>query len=151
MLEIFQKNGVAINGYDVVAFHTQNLAVKGTSSYSHHWGGVDWYFKDEQHLNLFQQDPEKYIPQFGGYCAFGASEGYLAAPKPQALTIQDGKLYLNLAKYVRNRLKEKMDEKIEKANQHWPSIKSSNPITAKPIPIWWKYQFLKLVGKDLFS
>jgi len=148
---IFQEDGVAIKGYDVVAYFRENRAIKGEETYSYKWADVKWLFSSQDHLNLFKSNPEQYLPQYGGYCAFGASEGYLAGTKPEAFTIYNDKLYLNFAKYVRKRWSEKIDAKIAKADRLWPDAKVTKPIGAKPIPIWWKYQLLKLVGKDLFK
>ncbi len=149
--EIFHKNGVAIGGYDPVAYFKLNEAVKGRPQVSYSWEGVTWYFSSAAHMNLFIARPAAYIPQYGGFCAFGVSNGYKASTRPQAFSIIDGKLYLNFAKYVKRRWAARQLEHIESANKAWNGIKEDSPIKAHPIPIWWKYQFLKLVGRDLFE
>lgn len=148
---IFHKNGVAIGGYDPVAYFELNEAVKGSPQVSYEWEGLDWYFSSLTHKNLFLESPEAYIPQYGGFCAFGVSNGYKASTRPNAFSIIDGKLYLNFAKYVKRRWTAKQSGHITSANSAWGNIKEDTPIKAHPIPIWWKYQFLKLVGKDLFE
>lgn len=150
-MAIFQEDGVAIKGYDVVAYFRENRAIIGEETYSYKWADTKWLFGSQEYLDLFKSDPEKYLPQYGGYCAFGTSEGYLAATNPEAFTIYRGKLYLNFAKYVRKRWSEKIDAKIATADRLWPDAKVTQPIKAKPIPIWWKYQLFKLFGKDLFK
>lgn len=86
-----------------------------------------WYFASADHLLKFKADPEKYAPQFGGYCAYGMSRGYKAKTDPEAWTIVDGKLYLNYNLDVRKLWNEKQAEFIEKANTNWPTSKNDNP------------------------
>ena len=149
--EIFHAKGVALKGYDAVAFFTLNQAVKGAKEKTYRWRELEWRFSDEAHLDLFKAAPEQYVPEYGGYCAFGASEGYKAPTKPAAFTLIGGKLYLNFAHYVKRRWMEKMEAKLAMADRLWPETRLAVPIKAHPIPIWWKYQFLKLLGKDLFE
>ena len=59
--------GVAIKGFDTVAYHTEGRAVKGNSKFSHKWNDAKWYFVSEAHRDLFIKDPESYAPQYGGY------------------------------------------------------------------------------------
>ena len=59
--------GVAIKGYDAVAYHTEGRAVKGKSKYSHKWNDAKWYFTSAENKDLFAADPERYAPQYGGY------------------------------------------------------------------------------------
>ena len=149
--EIFHRNGIALRGYDVVAYFILDRAVEGMQTLSFEWKDKQWWFSSEEHLELFRQNPQSYEPQYGGYCAFGVSNGYKASTKPAAFTIIDGKLYFNFAGYVKRRWTEKQAMHITSANQKWEEVKETVPIGAKPIPIWWKYQFLKLFGKDIFG
>lgn len=87
--------GVAINGYDTVAYFTDSKAVKGSPAFTTAWNGAQWQFASKAHLDLFQAKPEKYAPQYGGYCAYGVSQGYLVSIEPEQFTVLDGKLYLN--------------------------------------------------------
>ncbi len=87
--------GIAINGYDTVAYFTDNKAVKGSEAHAYSWMGAKWQFASQQHLELFKATPEKFAPQYGGYCAYGVSQGYLVSIEPEQFTILDGKLYLN--------------------------------------------------------
>jgi YHS domain-containing protein len=59
--------GVAIKGYDTVAYHTKGQALKGSSKYAHKWNDATWYFSSQEHKDLFIKDPEKYAPRYGGY------------------------------------------------------------------------------------
>lgn len=88
------SSGVAINGYDPVAYHTQGKAQKGNTTHSLHWNNVTWYFVSNDHKALFQADPELYAPKFGGYCAIAISKGLTANVDPEFWHIEDGKLFL---------------------------------------------------------
>ena len=117
------KEGIAINGYDPVAYFTENTPVLGRSDLEYSWRGATWRFSNEQHLKQFQTEPDKYAPQYGGYCAFGLSNGYKASTSPDAWTIVDGKLYLNYNKDVRGEWLPKKDELIVKADSNWTAIR----------------------------
>ena len=88
------SNGVAINGYDTVAYHKLGQASKGDSAYSVTWNNVEWHFVSAEHRSLFEADPERYAPQFGGYCATAVSIGITVDTDPQSWHIEKGKLYL---------------------------------------------------------
>ena len=100
---IFSTNDGAIKGYDPVAYFNQSEAVKGKSEYTTIWKEADWYFSSKENLEAFKADPEKYGPQFGGYCAFGVSKGALYKIEPDAWKIVDGKLYLNYNKSIQQK------------------------------------------------
>ncbi len=87
--------GIAINGYDTVAYFTEKKPVKGSDAYSFKWQGGTWKFASQQNLDLFKGNPEKYAPQYGGYCAYGVAQGYLVSVEPEQFSIIDDKLYLN--------------------------------------------------------
>src|SRR5213596_2103779 len=88
-------DGVAINGFDVVAFHTQKKAIKGSADLMYEWSGAKWLFSTQSNLDLFKVDPEKYTPQYGGHCALGMSDGNLSKkPTEGEFEIYRGKLYL---------------------------------------------------------
>ena len=116
--QIFQQNGVAVNGYDVVAYF-ENIAVKGEARYSQQWNGVAWHFANEGNRAVFAADPERYAPQYGGFCAYAMSKGSLAATDPRAWTIHNGKLYLNFSIQVRQLWKQDIDRNILLADQNW--------------------------------
>ena len=87
--------GIAINGFDTVAFFTEKKALRGKPEHSFEWMGAKWLFASQENLSLFKANPEKYAPQYGGNCAFGASEGYISKkPANGMFEIMDGKLYL---------------------------------------------------------
>src|SRR6187549_1973554 len=96
--EVFTSKGYAVNGYDVVGYFTQGKPVEGKKTFLYQWHNAYWLFSTKQNLDSFSHSPEKYAPQFGGYCAYGVSEGHKATTEPDAWTIVDGKLYLNYNK-----------------------------------------------------
>jgi len=91
----YEPNGVAIRGYDTVAYFTQSKPVEGMEQFSTQWSGATWRFSSQENLDLFVTEPEKYAPQYGGYCAYGVAQESLVKIEPDQWTIVDGKLYLN--------------------------------------------------------
>jgi hypothetical protein len=89
------RTDTAINGYDTVAYITLNKPVKGLDNLAHEWMGAKWKFSTQAHLDLFKANPEKYAPQYGGYCAYGVAKGQLVKVDPTQFTVREGKLYLN--------------------------------------------------------
>jgi YHS domain-containing protein len=124
--EIFVKDGYAIGGYDPVAFFTESKPVKGAESISITWKNAKWLFSTQKHADMFKANPEKYAPQYGGYCAYGCSRGYKAKTEADAFTISDGKLYFNYN--IKTRAEWLKDTKayIEKADAEWEKIKEKN-------------------------
>jgi len=116
--------GIAIKGYDPVAYFTKGRAMKGSEEFTHKWLGTPWHFANAKHLGLFAADPVKYAPQFGGYCADGVAYGQSTANvDPEAWRIIDGKLYLNYDKGAAAELEE-VPGQINKAKTNWPNIKA---------------------------
>ncbi|MBS29434.1 MAG: YHS domain protein [Alphaproteobacteria bacterium] len=100
---VFNTGGKAIRGYDPVAYFTEEKAVKGKSEHSFTFQGAIWQFSSAANQELFAANPEKYAPQYGGYCAWAVVNNYTASIDPDAWSICDGKLYLNYSKLVRAR------------------------------------------------
>lgn len=112
----------AISGYDTVAYFTQNKAVKGSSNFKYSYKGATWYFSSNEHLNLFKSAPEKYAPQYGGYCAYAVAMNYTASADPKQWSIEDGRLYLNYDADIKQKwLKNKKDYIIQ-ADDNWPDV-----------------------------
>jgi YHS domain-containing protein len=124
--EVFIKSDGAIQGYDPVAYFKESKPVKGKKEFQHEWKGATWYFSSAQNLKDFKAAPEKYAPQYGGYCAWGMSRGYKAPTSADAWTIVDGKLYLNYNTDVRKKWNEDQKGNIEKADASWPTVKDQN-------------------------
>ena len=115
-------NGVAIQGYDAVAYHTQQQAVKGSRAFTHVWRGATWQFATAEHRDRFAASPESFMPQFGGFCAYGVSRGYAVDIDPEAFAVVDGRLYLNYSKRVQRTWNQDRAGYIEKARQNWPKV-----------------------------
>lgn len=124
--EVFSESSAAIRGYDPVAYFTQSKPVKGDAALVYQWKGANWYFSSKKNLDDFKKDPVKYAPQYGGYCAFGCSNGYKAPIDPNAWTIVNGKLYLNYSLGVKEEWNKNRDERIQKADKNWPNIKDKD-------------------------
>ena len=114
--------GVAIKGYDPVAYFTQSKPIKGEKAHSHKWNGATWRFANARHLELFKASPDKYAPQFGGYCAWAVSQNYTANIDPSQWTVYKEKLYLNYDKDVQKKWLADKDNFIELATKNWPGI-----------------------------
>jgi len=121
--EIFAPGGKAIKGYDVVAFFKEAGPVAGADSLTYRYKDADWLFANRANLEAFKADPEKYLPQYGGYCAYGTSQGHKAPTEAETWTITADKLYFNYNMKVKNSWSKKREELIEKADMQWPQIK----------------------------
>lgn len=121
--EIFMTSDGAIKGYDPVAYFKAGKAVKGDAKFAFTWKGANWLFANQQNLDLFKANPEKYAPQYGGYCAYGTAKGRKAPIDPQAWTVLDGKLYLNYDSDVKATWDKDRPGYIQKADKNWPMIK----------------------------
>lgn len=122
--EIFSSDGVAIRGYDPVAYFTDHKPVKGSASFKYSWKGADWYFASKKNFDMFKANPEKYAPQYGGWCAYGMARGYKARTEADAWSIVDGKLYLNYDLDVRKTWDKDRPGYISKANKNWPTVRN---------------------------
>lgn len=121
--EIFQVDGIAIAGFDPVAFFVEEMPRKADGVISYSWKGAEWWFTSEDNKELFQENPSKYIPQFGGYCAWGMREGYKADTNPKkAWTLFDGKLYLNYDKGTMKGWLPEKEESIRIASDNWSKM-----------------------------
>jgi len=116
------KERAAIRGYDPVAYFVENEPIKGSKDFVFEYEGATWMFSNEENRELFVNDPKKYTPQYGGYCAYAVARGTTASIKPEFFTIEDGKLYLNYSKSVYKRWLKKKGDYIEKANKNWPEV-----------------------------
>lgn len=120
--EIFQTNGVAINGTDPVAYFTKSRPDSVSNAHSVTWNGAEWQFDSAENAESFRSNPGGYAPAFGGYCAFAASRGYLAPTVPEAWTIYEGKLYLNANLRARELWLQDIPGNIAKGEANWPGI-----------------------------
>lgn len=115
--------GVAIKGYDPVAYFTDGKPAKGDAKFSHEWNGATWHFASAEHRDLFKASPDKYAPQFGGYCAWAVSQNYTANSDPEnAWKIVNGKLYLNYNRDVQKKWEDDVPGNIAKGETNWPKV-----------------------------
>ncbi|MCH9780348.1 MAG: YHS domain-containing protein [Alphaproteobacteria bacterium] len=115
-------SNAAISGYDAVAYHTDNKAIEGDDDYSFEWMGANWYFRSAANRDAFAANPEKYAPQYGGYCAYAVAMGGTASSDPHQWSIVRGKLYLNYDGNVQARWQKDREAFIQQANQNWPEV-----------------------------
>ncbi|MFT5790378.1 MAG: YHS domain-containing protein [Shewanella sp.] len=115
----FQDNGIAVNSYDVVAYFIEGKPVKDKVQYASHYNNVLWLFSSDQHRMMFEQDQQQYVPQYGGYCAYGMSKGFVVDTDPNAFTILENKLYLNYSLGVRETWLKETELYIARADLHW--------------------------------
>jgi len=117
--KVYQTSNVALQGFDPVAYFTQQKAVKGSALYAHTNGALTWHFSNEEHRQLFITNPVKYTPQYGGYCSYAMSYGLVVSSDPHAFTLLNDKLYLNYSLDVRSKWLKNTDKFIEQADVKW--------------------------------
>jgi hypothetical protein len=121
--EVFAPGGKAIKGYDPVAFFKQSKAVKGVDSLAYKWKDATWLFATRDDMEAFKATPEKYAPQYGGYCAYGTSQGHKAPTQTDTWTVANDKLYFNYNQDVKKLWTKDQDALIKTADEKWPEIK----------------------------
>ena len=121
--EIFAPAGKAIKGYDPVAFFREAKPVMGQDSLSYNWHDATWLFSTRKNMEDFKSNPEKYAPQYGGYYAYGTSQGHKAPTETDTWKVVDDKLYFNYNKKVQEIWLKDQKSLIIKADQQWPGIK----------------------------
>ena len=119
---VYCTSSGAIEGYDPVAYFTEGTPVEGKASISYDWRGADWHFSTEEHKSMFMENPEKYAPEYGGFCAYAVSQGYKAEIDPYAWHIEGSKLYLNYDMNVQKKWMENRKELIKEADKNWEMI-----------------------------
>lgn len=116
------RHGVGIQGYDPVAFFTVKAAVKGKPEFTSEHRGVKYRFHSARNQAAFDAEPEKYEPQFGGYCAYGVAQGKLVDIDPEAFQIVDGRLLLQYSPRVRDDFNKDAAGNLKKADANWPKL-----------------------------
>lgn len=112
--------GLAVRGADVVNYFTQKNLAMGDAAISTDWNGAKWLFSSAANRDMFVADPERYTPQYGGYCAFAMAHNAIATTVPEAWTVHKNKLYLNFSTNVRINWLTDPDGYIAKADGFWP-------------------------------
>lgn len=121
--EVFKVDGKALRGYDAVAFHLDQKPTEGNQQYAYQWNDATWLFANQAHLDSFKVNPERYAPQYGGYCAFGTADGHKAPTEINTWTLLDGKLYFNYNSEVKTMWDKDRAGFIQKADSLWPNVK----------------------------
>jgi YHS domain-containing protein len=121
-IDTFVKDGLALGGTDPVAYFTKGAAVAGDPKFETEWNGVKWRFSSEDNRAAFLAEPAKYAPQYGGYCATGASFGKKVATAPDQFKIVGGKLYLNSSSQAQSMFVGDEPGTISKADANWSKI-----------------------------
>jgi YHS domain-containing protein len=126
--EVNTIDGIALHGFDPVAYFTQSKAVKGDAQLTAVHRGVTYEFVSKEDQAAFQEDPEKYVPQYGGFCALAASRGVKADIDPHEFVISGGKLYVNNSDRAQKLFQEDVKGNIEKADRNWPAVAKQSKI-----------------------
>lgn len=113
----------AVGGYDVVAYHVDHRPVRGAEAHAAEFGGATWLFASAEHRATFLENPGRYVPAYGGYCAYAMAQGRRARIDPNAWTVHRGRLYLNYSLDIRRRWLEDRDDYIRRANENWPRLR----------------------------
>lgn len=117
------SDGLALGGYDPVAYQTEQQARKGTPEFTATHEGATYRFATAANREAFVADPARYVPAYGGFCAYGMSRGYRAKIDPEAFTVVDGRLYVNYSRGVRDRWSKDIAGYIAKADSNWTHLK----------------------------
>ena len=115
-------NNKAISGYDAVAYFKNGKPVEGRKEFKTQYQGASWYFSSQLHLQAFLDQPEKYAPQYGGYCAWAVAQGDTAKGDPHQWTIFNQKLYLNYNTEIQERWLKDKAALIVKGDKNWPAV-----------------------------
>lgn len=118
----FERDGVAIGGYDPVAYFTEQKPVKGSPEFQSVHRSSTFQFSSAAHRDVFVAEPDTYAPQYGGFCAYGMAKGYKAKIDAASFTIVDGKLYLNYNDTVRAQWLSDVPGYVRKAESNWPAV-----------------------------
>ena len=122
-----ENSTTGVLGYDLVSYHTEGKPVRGDGNNLVVVDGVTYLFANEENKKAFEKDPGKYLPAYGGYCAFGVSVNKKFVGDPEVWRIVDGTLYLNLDSKIQKMWLEDVPGNLAKAEQNWPAIKDKNP------------------------
>ena len=122
------NTGLAIRGYDPVAYFTVQKPTPGDFGITAVHDGAIYRFASEENKKAFVANPDKYLPQYGGFCAFGLANGVKVDADPELWTVADGKLYLNLAPKVQSLFSKDVADYIKSANTKWTNLKDVDPL-----------------------
>lgn len=118
---------VAVGGYDLVSYHQGAKPLPGNGNHTVEHGGTTYLFVDADNARAFEADPAKYLPAYGGYCAFGVSLGKKFVGDPDVWEIVDGRLYLNLDNKIKGMWSKDIEGHLAKSEKNWPKIRDTQP------------------------
>jgi len=118
----YTAGGAAIRGYDTVAYFNVGEPVRGQQDITVMWKGAVWQFSSQENRETFESNPRAYAPQYGGYCAFALSRGYIADTDPQAWRIVDGKLYLIHSVGLSTVWDQDVVGNLARSEDNWPDV-----------------------------
>ena len=133
VLVLKNKDGVAIQGYDTVAYFTDNKAAKGNPKIKSNYEGADYYFASAGHKALFDAAPAKYAPAFGGYCGYAASIDRLSTISPEWFQVINGQLILQHNQKAWDKWNADLAGNVKKANENWPGLVARNGTGGKTL------------------
>ncbi len=113
---------LAIGGFDPVTYHSISQAVPGTGQFRVSWKGAEWRFSSQQNRDMFVENPERFAPQYGGWCAFALANGVKSPSDPTIFDVVGGRLYLNQNPGTQNSWRRARDSMIQRGDQNWPRI-----------------------------
>ncbi len=119
--------GLAVHGYDVVAFFKAGRAIRGSGKFTAVHEQATYEFANKENLEQFQKNPAAYLPQFGGYCAMGAALGKKLDGDPECWRVVEGKLYLNVNEEIQQKWAKDLEANIAKAHKNWQTIADKAP------------------------
>ena len=120
-------NTVGVNGYDLVSYFDAKRPLRGNGNYVAEHDGVTYLFSSEENKQAFEKSPDRYLPAYNGWCAFGVSVGKKFSADPEVWEIVDGKLYMNLDPGIKIMWRQDIPGNIQKADKNWPKIKDKSP------------------------
>src|SRR5262249_31450386 len=120
------RHGLALHGYDPVAYFTQNKAIEGDKKFTSKYREATYRFATQEDKEQFEKDPAKFEPQFGGFCGYAVSDNHTADVDPEAFIIQDGRLILQYSKSVLKKWTQEPQKRLESADKNWPGISDKN-------------------------
>ena len=122
LVNVSGASKIAVSGYDPVAFFTDSKPVNGSPFITEEHQGATYFFASEEHKKLFTASPDKYAPQFGGYCAYGVGLDKLFPVDINTWQVRNGKLYLNLNADILKKFNADFDGNVTKADKNWPGL-----------------------------
>jgi YHS domain-containing protein len=142
------RDGLAIQGYDPVAYFTDNKAVKGKARFTSEYDGAKYFFASAEHKALFEANPAKYAPAYGGYCGYAASINRLSPISPEWFQIEDGKLILQHNKKAFDLFNKDLKDNVVKADANWPALVVKNGVLGGKALVYTNKKGVALEGFD---